>query len=634
MPSRAWTARRFRADRTDQMIQVPLPPRRIDTTIGASISFGPVTDPMTTNMELIRAAVEGGNLKEAERLCLAYLEDSPDDASARLLLARIQAELSKLDDAIESYQRAGTLDPELIDTRYLVELSALLHTTGRRDESVALLRQAVQQDPDSFHCWYNLGSVLLDLRDEAEAVAALEHARRLEPDSPDACQNLGQAFYGIGEIDQAIAAYADAERLGQGQASALMLALAWPQSSRATDESILKMRRAWSADQLPPLKTRDFSDRKGANPNRPLRVGYLSSYFHHRNWMKPVWGLINRLDRNQYSVALFSHAPEEPLTSGYVTQPGDQLHHVAGLSNEQLAGLMIQEKVDILIDLNGYSEVNRLALFPLRPAPVAATWFNSFATSGIPGIDYLIGDPVVIRPREESHYSERIARVDHCYLTFEVFGTVPDVAPPPCEQTDVFTYGSLGTLYKVSAAVYSVWAEILKQVPKSQFLFRNSGLVREGNRRFVKQQFADRGIDPDRIMLEGPAPHTEFLKTYDRIDLALDTFPYTGGTTTSEALWQGVPMLTLTGDRWLPRVSESILRAAGLTDFIANKASIYIRKAVEMATPSGRKTLAGLRSTLRQRVATSPLGNCDSFTRNMESLYRRMWHAWLDGSSR
>jgi len=211
------------------------------------------------------------------------------------------------------------------------------------------------------------------------------------------------------------------------------------------------------------------------------------------------------------------------------------------------------------------------------------------------------------------------------YLTFEVGYPVPDVAMPPCSSGGRFTFGCLAPLYKITRNVVEAWSRILHDAPDAVLRLRNSGLGAPGAVEHVHALFRDGGIPAERLCLEGPAEHYDFLRTYDRIDVALDTFPYSGGTTTSEAIWQGVPVVTFAGDRWVARTSASILRAANLGEFVGRSVGEYISMAVGMANSPGRSEFLGeLRRNMRSQLARSPVCDTAGFARNMERIYREM----------
>jgi predicted O-linked N-acetylglucosamine transferase (SPINDLY family) len=356
-----------------------------------------------------------------------------------------------------------------------------------------------------------------------------------------------------------------------------------------------------------------------------MRIGYLSAFFEHDNWMKPVWGLINQHDREQFEVHLFSDGAASGIKHGYRAHPSDSFHDLTGLSNADAAALIETSGLDLLVDLNGYSAPTRLPIVALRPAPVIACWFNMYATSGMACYDYLIGDGEVIPPREEKFYCETIVRVPGSYLTFDVAYPVPPVVDPPCLGNRVVTFGCLAPQHKINNAVIQAWCGILREVPDSRLVLRNGVLSSPGNCRYVHGLFEKYKIAPERILLRGRTEHYQFLRTYEEIDIVLDTFPYNGGTTTTEAIWQGVPVVTFSGDRWASRISASLLRAGNLGQFVTGNISDYVSLAIQLGnSPETPEVLADLRRNMRSRLLASEVCNTVAFARNMESLYRQM----------
>lgn len=514
----------------------------------------------------------------------------------------------------------GTLAGKL-----LVLLGEALQAAGRRGAATACFQRATQQDGQLATAWGSLGSAQGDRGHYAAAIQNLQRCLELDPGDIRATFNLGRALYNLGEVDAALDHFEKLQHqdLGDGGCQLLgSLATIIPGSSRASNQTILEVRRAWAVHcATPPTK---LPRRKTPDPalGRRLRVGYVSSFFQSENWMKPVWGLINQHDRERFEIHLFSDAPRAAITSGYCDRPSDRFHDITNLSNEAAAGLIADQCLDILVDLNCYSTLPRLPLLAHRPALVIVGWFNAFATTGLAAFDYLIGDAAVIPEDEEAFYSEKILRVPGSYLTFEVTYPTPEVVPPPCCATSRFTFGSLASPYKLTPGVIEAWAEILRRCPGAGLVLKNGNLGLARNRRFVAERFASLGIDPARLDLEGPAEHYDFLWKYNEIDLALDTFPYSGGTTTTEALWQGVPVLTCKGDRWAARTSLSILLAGGLDAFVAEDLDDYINRAVYWATAAeAPQKLAALRETMRDRLRGSPVCDTRTFAANMEALY-------------
>jgi predicted O-linked N-acetylglucosamine transferase (SPINDLY family) len=426
----------------------------------------------------------------------------------------------------------------------------------------------------------------------------------------------------MGEVDQALTLFRAAVLGPLPQLPDAMIAVIIPGSPASDNQTIRDVRVAWADRYLP--------SPQGLFPQRVqkgrLRVGYLSSFFQHENWMKPVWALINQHDREAFEIHLFSDAAESAIAAGYRAHPSDRLHDIRGIANEAVAHQIADLGIDVLVDLNGYSDLRRLSLFALRPAPVIAGWFNMFATTGMRCYDYLIGDAEVIPAQEERFYTEKILRVPGSYLAFNVGYPVPDVADPPCVSGTPIAFGCLAPLYKITPEVIETWCRILKECPKATLLLKSKALADSGVAGYLAAQFEKRGIERGRVQMEGPADHFEFLKTYDRIDIALDTFPYNGGTTTTEAIWQGVPVVSFWGDRWVSRTSASILRAGSLGDeFVATSRDNYVQLALRLANGSDTvEYLTKLRRSMRSRLRRSAVCDTAAFTRAMEGFYREI----------
>ncbi len=491
-------------------------------------------------------------------------------------------------------------------------------------------------ESDQAQQWYSAGCGETSRKEYAEAAVSFQKALEFHPGWHEAQHNPGRAFFQLGKIDEALGLFRQASDGTNPGLSRNAIAVAIPGSPESDHQTVLDVRRAWAQQfipppQLPPPFTggADSSHTPTAS-SQPLRIGYLSAFFQHDNWMKPVWGLVNHHDRRRFQVHLFSDAPPDSIKHGYRKHDSDNYHDISGLSNEEAARLISNSGIDLLVDLNGYSKLSRLPLIALKPAPLIVAWFNMYATSGMACYDYLVGDDEVITRDEEKFYCEKVVRVPGSYLTFEVGYPVPPVVPPPCLDKGAITFGCLAPQYKITGAAIQVWCRILSDVPGSVLLLRNTALASQGNLSFVLSLFEKYNVSPERLILRGPAPHYRFLQTYDEIDLALDTFPYNGGTTTTEAIWQGVPVVTYWGDRWVSRTSASLLRAANLDQFVGNSLEDYVWLAVRLGNASETPArLAELRCNMRSSLRDSAVCDTTAFTRNMEQLYTQMIeHKW------
>ncbi len=566
----------------------------------------------------------GGQVPEAEASLRQALQLAPSSSETATALVLVLRGAKRFAEAAGILRSAITLAPADLNLR--CELGNALQEMGQHQEALAEYAAAARIDPGFARAHYEMGCAHFALDEYAAAARCQREATRLAPGWHAARHNLGTALFKLGQVDEALDAIAEGLPGPHPEIALATIAVIIPGSPRAGNQEILAARQAWGGQ----ASLRGAPGR-GSSPPRPrrteqrLRVGYVSSFFQRDNWMKPVWSLINRHDRAALEIHLFSDAHATAIKHGYEAHADDQFHDLSGLSNEAAAAQMARADLDLLVDLNGFSALARLPVYTLRPAPRIVSWFNMYATSGLPCFDYVIGDAVVAPPGDEKFYTEKILRVAGSYLTFDVNYPVPDISPAPAQGLKPVTFGCLAPLYKITPPTVAAWCEILRQVPGATLLLRNTALGVAGNRVFLTELFAAHGVAGDRLQLEGPADHFDFLETYSRIDLALDTFPYNGGTTTTEAIWQGVPVVAFLGDRWVARISASLLRAAGLGEFVAGDVPEYIQLAVAWATNADKRAaLAAMRPALRAKLRQSPVCDTANFAREMEQLYRQI----------
>lgn len=499
------------------------------------------------------------------------------------------------------------------------------HEAGRLEEAVALYRAALKRQPDSAEGWYGLGSAAQSLGAQGEAVAALARSIACGATAAPVHLALGRALFALGEVEAAIDQYAQVEEAPDPAHRVMALlnkAVAIPGDPRADNAAVLRARRDWARAEAATIKG---APRRRRSPGEKLKVGYISSFFGATNWMKPVYGVINRHDRAAFELHLFADGELPSAEAGYRDHDADYVHRIRRASTAELADYIRRIGVDVLVDLNGYSVPGRLGLYLCQPAPAIIGWFNMFATSGMPGYGHIVGDEQVIPRREERHYSERVWRVPGSYLAFEVAYPVPDIAPPPCLANGHLTFGCLGSQYKITDGVIAAWAAILERAPTSRLYLRNGGLSDTSSRAALLARFARAGVEAARIDLEGRAAHFDFLASYAHVDIALDTFPYNGGTTTTEALWQGVPVLAFDGDRWASRTSKSLLVAAGLGEWCLADEVGYVERAVALAIDAATPAMLGtMRTNMRTRLAASPVCDCARLCGALEDTYRRI----------
>jgi predicted O-linked N-acetylglucosamine transferase (SPINDLY family) len=362
-------------------------------------------------------------------------------------------------------------------------------------------------------------------------------------------------------------------------------------------------------------------------PERRLRVGYVSGDFKQH----PVGFFLAPVLANHDPDAVEIYGYSNSLKNDWLTQQlrerCTQWRSLVGLSNSAAASLIAADGIDILVDLSGHTAENRLEIFARKPAPVQVSWLGFWGTTGLSTIDYLLSDTTTIPDGEEQYYSETVFRLpDNRFCYAPPYYAPAPATTAPCLKNGYVTFGSFNNLMKIGPDVIQLWARLLQANPGARLLLKWGTLADNVVRENLLSMFAAHGVAPERVVLRPQSPHPEMLDEYADIDIALDPFPFSGGLTSCEAMWMGVPVITLPGKRAVSRQTLGFLRGIGLPELAASSADEYVRIATELATDQPR--LTELRRTLRRRMAASPLCDGYAFTRNLEAAYRTMWENW------
>jgi predicted O-linked N-acetylglucosamine transferase (SPINDLY family) len=354
-----------------------------------------------------------------------------------------------------------------------------------------------------------------------------------------------------------------------------------------------------------------------------LRVGFVSRDLKFGAVGFFLEGLLRALDRSRFELFAYSLSGDEDSTTQRLRQSVPNWREALTLSAADLDAQIVADRIDILVDLIGHTGSGPSPAFALKPAPVTVTWLAYSGTTGLSTMDYILADSVVIPPSEEGLFTEKVWRLPDSYLCYSPPLDTPPVAPLPALSRGCISFGSFNNLNKISDRTLALWARVLEAVPGSELVLKGIGM-RQGQ---LEAAFAAYGIAPSRLrLLSMELATTDHLGLYREIDIGLDPFPYNGTTTTCEAMLMGVPVLAIKGDRFIAHVGESLLRTAGLPEWVAADEADYVRKAVDFA--ADRSRLSALRQQLRQQLFASPLCDATSFARNFEAALRGMWQRW------
>ncbi len=568
-----------------------------------------------------------GPLKARDYVGAAPLVDQalsidPKNLRALSYSAGIAANFGKKDLALRLAGQALKLGPD--SPVVMFNAAFVFLRFGQPHRACRLWERLDQLQPRSVNTLWNLASYHLTQDDPETAEVYFRKVMELAPGFPELHANLGNALRRSGRIEEAIAFYREGTRLfpqDLRQSSNYLFALQFDPAY--SPEQIHAEHVAWGSalESAIPAASQHANDR---SPDRRLRIGYVSPYFRGHVVGHNFLPLLRRHDHSQFEVYCYSdtHQPDEMTT--LFRRGADVWRDTAKLSDAELAAQVSQDRIDVLVDLVMHMGGTRLGMFVRKAAPIQATWMAYPGTTGLKRMDYRFTDQVLDPPGEtDHHYTEQSIRLE-TFWCFEPPANSPAVGPLPAEKNGYVTFGCLNNFAKVNDAVLELWRQILAATPDSRLMFmppkgKVTGRLRE-----------KLGVAPHRLIGLPALSHLEYLKNYQRIDLALDPFPYTGHTTTLDGLWMGVPVVTLTGSTVVSRGSLSILSNLGLTEFAVKNQNDYVALAVTLSRDHAR--LRELRTGLRPRLESSVLMDAVRFARQTESAYRAMWHKWCEAA--
>jgi protein O-GlcNAc transferase len=588
----------------------------------------------------------------------AAIRLQPDYAEAFYNRATVLQQQAQPEEALAAYGQAIELRRDYTDA--INNAGIVLVELGRTGDAIELYRQLLERMPAHADACNNMGTALLAEVRAGEALMAFEQALTHKPDFPEAFYNLGSARRELGDLAGAIAAYRNALRLRPGYAEAfsqLMYhraqACEWDDFD-ADQEKLVGMvgqgvrvppfylfsTPASASDQLlcarqwiGPIRTppKAVFHHEPFAENRRIRLGYLSGDFHQHATARLMAELFERHDRDRFEVLAYSYGPDDnsPMRARLVSA-FDRLIDLRTLSHREAARSIHADKVDILIDLKGYTHHARPAISAYRPAPVQVSYLGYPATMGADFIDYILVDPFVVPASQQPFFRERLV---HLPGSYQVNDRRREMATPASRQdcglpSEGLVFCSFNNSYKIAPAFFDIWMRLLQSVPGSVLWLLEANDLVKGN---LRSQAERRGVDSSRLIFAPLVPSAEHLGRHRHADLFLDTLPCNAHTTASDALWAGLPVLTCSGDTFAGRIAGSLLTAVGLPELVTGSLEEYEQTALALARSPQR--LAALRQKLEKDRNTSALFDLPKLTGNIEAAYARMWQTWLSGQS-
>ena len=546
----------------------------------------------------------------------------PTDPQAHFNLAKAYHQLARIDEALEAINLALSLDPNFREA--WTNLGVILQGRHQLDAAMEAYRRALSLRPDDARAMNNLGVALQEKRNYDEAIATYRRALAIRPDHPETLGNLANTLSQIGEHEEALQLYQRVLALNPQPrtASGYLLFLHLHADVDAT--RLREEHAKWNQKFARPLARHARPHENNRDPDRRLRIGYVSPDFTEHPVGRFILPLLANHDHANFEIFCYSDARVTDSMTQQLRQHADTWRETWPLSDAKLADRAREDRIDILVDLLMHAKGSRMLAFAGKPAPVQVTYLSYASMTGLETMDYRLSDPYLDPPGEdESLYTERTIRLSSTYWCFQPSPQMPEVGPLPATTNGYVTFGCLNNFWKVTPQTRSAWMRLLLQVPNSRLILH----CHEGShRQRLLGQFAQGGIAANRIEFVGFQPLRQYFEQYNGIDIALDPFPYGGGTTTCEALWMGVPVVTLLGKTAVGRAGYSILSNIALAELVGRDMEEYVRLAAGLATDLPR--ISELRRTMRSTMRSSPLMDAPRFAHDVEEAYRAMWRSW------
>ncbi len=602
---------------------------------------------------------QSNRLEEAYQLYGEICKIDRRDGEAWFMLGTISGKLGKHEEAVNCFNNAIDIQPNHVPSH--CSLGIAFKDLGNFEQAAVVFKSALRYQPNHFDSQNNLAYALLMSNHLDEAAIAFQEAIRLQPDNAKLYSNLATIYQVQGLFDKAVTNFHEALRIDPSIKSVHQNMGGALSAQGFIEEAIDIYRKAlrrfphdtvihsnmlftlnylndhdaktvyqqhldWGRNVDRTAVTRpSFSNNR--DPDRKLRVGYVSPdlYAHAiADFFGPVLA-----NHDQDAIETFCYAAVENPddTTRYLRELAVNWRDIINPDDKDLATMIRADAIDVLVDLSGHTAGNRLNVFAGKPAPIQVTYLGYPNTTGLSSIDYRLTDTLADPEGEDEFYSEKLLRLPGCFLCYSRYGECPDSSPLPAKTLETVTFGSFNNLAKINNKVVELWSDLLQAVPDSHLLLKNPSLSGSATCERYYKLFEAQGVSRERVELMGRIPsRAEHLALYSRIDIALDTFPYNGTTTTCEALWMGVPVITLAGDQHAGRVGISLLNAVGYPEWIAETPKRYVSLAVKLADDLDK--LSETRITLRKKMAASILCDANAFTRNIETAYRDMWQKW------
>lgn len=540
-------------------------------------------------------------------------------AALQIDLGDVLMRLGLTDAAHRAFERASAATSEEVLTR--LAMQSFHHNLW--EEAQAVLQRNVELHPGSALALWNLAHAYVESWHLDEALQTLAQAEAIAP-QPGAKSMRASVAGRLGDADQALALYRElAEEEGPDSAMRSSAAMSALYSDSLTAQAVADLHRSlfagWGQGARPAAEFANARD-----PGKRLKLGLLSADFHHQHpvniFMQPV---LARLDKSQFEVTIYNVGMAHDDQTQLARSRADHWVVATAWTPAKLARRIREDGMDVMMDLSGHTSHNRLMVLAQRVAPVQVSFLGYPGSTGVPNIDWLLADPVVVPPAHDGLCTERVHRLPNTVFCYAPEADYPYPMYDAAKAWRPLTFGSFNNVPKLTPRTIALWAQVLARVPHSRLLLKAPSFRDESAIRIFRERFVQQGVDASRIEFRGPVGLADMMAEYADVDIALDPVPYNGGTTTLQALWMGVPVVVKEGQNFVSRMGASFMRAAGLPEWVAASDEDYVAIAVRMA--ADRQALLQLKAGLRARLQAAPAWDIDQYTRDMERALRAMW---------
>lgn len=572
-----------------------------------------------------------GELDKAAACYRGAVKIRPDYAEVYYNLGLLLADQKRLDEAILNFRTSLEIKPDF--SAAYIGIGDTLSSQGMSEESIAWYQKGLDLEPNDVAAYNNMGNALRDQNKLDEALLCYNKALKITPDIAATQNNVGLVLQEQGKIKEAGRYFRSALKIDPNLVKAysnLLLSLLY--DTRYDPDYILSEHRKWNDLFGNPSSKKDVPYPNSPIRDRRLRIGYVSPDFRTHSCAWFIEPLLKFHDRDKVEIFCYGEVKKGDDVTERIRRLSNSWYCTEGISDREVVNQIRSDGIDILVDLAGHTRGNRLPVFAHKPAPVQLTWLGYNFTTGLDDIDYRLSDPWLTPLGGKERFCEKIYNLSRCSLVYRPTGETPEPAKPAFEDNGYITFGSFNNISKVSDRTIILWARVLNEIFESKLVLKSKQSRDLGATDRILRLFGEQGISDNRVVFIGYASSTfEHLDMYNKIDLALDTFPYNGVTTTCEALWMGVPVVSLSGDHTVSRWGLSLLAAVDLERLAAGSENEYVEIIKNLL--QSRSRLKSYKMSMRERMRSSPLCDAKRFAEAVEKAFRYMWRRWCGKKS-